>query len=128
MEQMARTTETISRNASDEQVLTHAFFSAIEALKIPNKTAAKMLGRSKSYLSKLVSSHSTITMGDKTWECAVWFLRLDRALDSICGGHEETARGWMHSHNTHLNGIPVEKIMEIGGLVDVTRYLEASRK
>ena len=37
------------------------------------------------------------------------------------------ARAWLQAPNSHLNGVPAERIASVEGLVDVVQYLDAMR-
>jgi hypothetical protein len=43
------------------------------------------------------------------------------------GGDDAQARAWLHAENTHLNGVPAERIRRVEGLVDVIQYLDGMR-
>ena len=55
------------------------------------------------------------------------FLRLYRSLDALVGGDDDKARRWLNSENTHLGGVPADRIRAVEGLVDVVQYLDAMR-
>ena len=65
--------------------------------------------------------------GDKPFELAILFVRLYRSLDSIMSGDDAVAADWLRNKNTALNGVPLELIQSVSGLVDVIAYLDARR-
>ena len=69
----------------------------------------------------------TIDPEGKEGELALLFVRLYRSLDALVGGDEAQARAWLHAHNTHVAGVPAERITSVAGLVDVVQYLDALR-
>lgn len=65
--------------------------------------------------------------GTKEGELALLVLRLYRSLDTLVGGDDASARAWLNSDNTHIGGVPAERIRTVEGLVDVVQYLDAVR-
>jgi hypothetical protein len=63
----------------------------------------------------------------KEGELALLFLRLFRSLDALVGGDDAKARAWLHADNSHVRGVPAERIRTVEGLVDVVQYLDAMR-
>lgn len=107
-------------------VLSKAAFRAAGFLGISHATFAKVLGVSPATISRLARNDYLLTQGKKEWEFALLFVRLFRSLDSIVGS-ESTARKWLASENTSLNGRPIDLITSTEGLVRVVQYLDASR-
>ncbi|NOS74395.1 MAG: DUF2384 domain-containing protein [Methyloglobulus sp.] len=111
-------------NASD--VLTKAVTRAAERLGLPQSTLAKVLGVSASTVTRLYGGKYKLERHRKEWEFALLFVRVFRSLDSIVGD-EKTARRWLASENTGLNGRPIDLIGHTEGLVRVVHYLDAAR-
>ena len=107
-------------------VLTKAVRSAAARLGLTNRRLARVLGTSEASVSRL-SAGRTIDPGTKEGELALLFLRLFRSLDALVGGDEPRARAWLEADNTHLAGVPAERIETVEGLVDVVQYLDALR-
>jgi len=63
----------------------------------------------------------------KEGELALLFLRLYRSLDALVGGDDGKARLWLSAENSHVKGVPGERIKTVEGLVDVVQYLDAMR-
>jgi hypothetical protein len=85
-----------------------------------------VIGTSEASVSRL-SSGRRIDPASKEGELALLFLRLFRSLDALVGGDDAQARAWLHAGNTHLNGVPAERIRRVEGLVDVIQYLDGMR-
>jgi hypothetical protein len=50
-----------------------------------------------------------------------------RSLDALMGGDLVHARAWLNAQNSHLRGVPLERMRTVHGLVDVAEYLDAMR-
>ncbi|TVQ90677.1 MAG: DUF2384 domain-containing protein [Deltaproteobacteria bacterium] len=109
------------------QVLTRATLRSAERLGLSQRALADVLGLSPSTISRYASGARTLSLDRKERELAVLVVRLYRSLDALLGGDEPKARAWMRAHNTHLAGVPSERIRTIQGLVDVVTYLDALR-
>ena len=107
-------------------VLAKAVLSAADRLGLRQSHLAAVLGSSEASVSRLQSGRE-LNPASKEGELGLMFLRLFRSLDSIMGGADDKARLWLHAHNTHLSGIPAERIQRVEGLVDVVQYLDAMR-
>ena len=107
-------------------VLTKATLSAAERLALRQRDLAAILGSSEASVSRLHQERK-LEPASKEGELALLFLRAYRSLDTLVGGDEAAARTWLHASNTHVGGIPAERIRTVEGLVDVVRYLDAVR-
>jgi len=107
-------------------VLSQAVIRAAERLAVPRAVLAKVLGLSAPMTARLCNGHYQLDEQRKEWEFALLFVRVFRSLDSIVG-NEATARNWLQSENSTLNGRPIELIRSTEGLVRVVQYLDASR-
>jgi hypothetical protein len=107
-------------------VLTRATLAAATRLGVRNARLAEVIGTSEASVSRL-SSGRRIDPASKEGELALLFLRLFRSLDALVGGDDAQARAWLHAANTHLNGVPAERIRRVEGLVDVIQYLDGMR-
>ena len=110
-----------------EQVVSKAVLKAMELMGISGNDMPKIIGHSSSFFSRLRKQNATFKKSDKTWELAILFLRLFKSLDTLSGGHDEYAKGWLHSQNLHLKGIPFEIIQQTEGLIRVIQYLDSMR-
>jgi transcriptional regulator with XRE-family HTH domain len=109
------------------KVVTKAFLRASEALGMSRQDIAAVLGISEASLSRLFQGERHVDAALKEGEIARYFLRLYRSLDSLFGGSRENSIKWFSSPNRHLNGVPANLVKTIGGLVEVTGYLDAMR-
>jgi transcriptional regulator with XRE-family HTH domain len=108
-------------------VITKAFLRAVEFLEMSRSDVALLLGISEASLTRLFQGGRAIEPPTKEGEIATYFLRLYRSLDTLFGGNRENSVRWFKSSNTHLGGVPIELVKSIGGLVEVTGYLDAMR-
>jgi len=107
-------------------VLAKAVLSAAGRLGLRNRQLAAVIGSSEASVSRLQHGRG-LDPESKEGELALLFLRLYRGLDALVGGDDAKARAWLHSENTHLAGVPAERIRTVEGLVDVIQYLDAMR-
>ncbi|HEY0304332.1 MAG TPA: MbcA/ParS/Xre antitoxin family protein [Longimicrobiales bacterium] len=107
-------------------VLTKAVLAGARMLGLRNRELAMVIGASEASVSRLTAGR-LIEPDSKEGELALLFLRLFRSLDALVGGHEAKARAWLHADNTHLGGVPAERIRRVEGLVDVVQYLDSMR-
>jgi hypothetical protein len=111
----------------EPSVLTNATIRAAERLQIKNAALARILGVSDSTVSRMRNKALFLEKGDKPFELAILFVRLYRSLDSIMAGDDAVAADWLRNKNTMLNGVPLELIQSVSGLVDVIAYLDSRR-
>jgi len=107
-------------------VLTKALLRAADRLALRQRDLAAILGSSEASVSRL-NQERRLDPASKEGELALLFLRAYRSLDALVGGDAAGAREWLHADNTHVGGIPAERIRTVEGLVDVVRYLDAMR-
>ena len=105
-------------------VLTNAVVRAAAWLDVPAGTLGAILGVSPFTVSRMKAGNYTLSPGTKSFEMAVLFVRLFRALDAITGGDEAAARAWMHNANVTLDGYPLDVMENIDGVSQLTSYLE----
>lgn len=115
------------RRNADSAVLTKATVRAADRLRLPAKILASVLGLSEPTISRMRRGQYQLGSNEKSFELAVFFVRLFRSLDSLFGGDETVARSWLNSENLVLGGRPIDKITTIAGLTDVIAYLDARR-
>lgn len=109
-----------------EAVLARAAVRAAEALGLPQRRLARVLGVSEATVSRVAAGRGLDPAG-KSGELAILFVRLFRSLDTLCGGDPGKARAWLHAPNRHLGAVPADRIETVSGLVDVVTYLDALR-
>ena len=107
-------------------VLARATLAAAGRLGLRNRHLALVIGTSEASVSRLQSGRG-LEPKSKEGELALLFLRLYRSLDAIVGGDDAKARAWLHAGNSHLAGVPAERVRTVEGLVDVVQYLDAMR-
>ncbi|HEX6640610.1 MAG TPA: MbcA/ParS/Xre antitoxin family protein [Thermoanaerobaculia bacterium] len=107
-------------------VLTRATLSAAGRLGLRARELAAVIGASEASVSRLKGGR-VLDPGSKEGELALLFLRLFRSLDALMGGDEARARAWLRAGNTHVGGVPAERMRTVEGLIDVVQYLDAMR-
>ncbi|HEY4303168.1 MAG TPA: MbcA/ParS/Xre antitoxin family protein [Gemmatimonadaceae bacterium] len=107
-------------------VVAKALLAAAQRLAVRDRQLAAIIGSSEASVSRLRSGRG-LDPASKEGELALLFVRLYRGLDALVGGDDAAARAWMQAPNTHLNGIPAQRIVSVEGLVDVVQYLDAMR-
>jgi len=114
------------RAPKPDAVLAKAVLSAAERLGLRQRELSAILGASEASISRLQRGRG-IEPDTKEGELALLFLRLYRSLDALLGGSDEQARRWLHAPNTHLGGVPADRVNTVEGLVDVVQYLDGMR-
>jgi len=112
---------------SEGAVMTKAVLRAATRLGVSNKALAGIIGLSEASVSRMGSGTYTLSAGDKTFDLAVLFVRLFRALDAVVHGDEAVARAWLRNENAALGGEPLTLIQSLPGLVHAVSYLDARR-
>lgn len=108
-------------------VLTKAALRAAERLGISGRQLAEIVGVSEATISRWKRSEAALETGSKPFQLAALFVRAFRSLDAITGGDEAVARTWIKTPNTALAARPIERMLTVQGLVDVTTYLDGRR-
>ncbi len=120
---IALATQEISR---PDLVLGKAVLSVAGRLGINAKGLAAIIGCSEASVSRLKQGRS-IDPDSKEGELALLLIRLYRSLNAILGGNDEQSEKWLKAHNHHLDAVPLKKINNIQGLIEVVQYLDAMR-
>lgn len=115
------------RRNAETAVLTKATVRAADRLRLPARTLASVLGLSEPTISRMRRGEYRLGSNEKSFELAIFFVRLFRSLDSLFGGDEAVAQSWLNAENLVLGGRPIDKITTIAGLTDVIAYLDARR-
>lgn len=108
-------------------VATKALLRAADQLGLSNRQLARVIGLSEPTVSRMRNQGLVLAEDDKPFELALLLVRLYRSLDSLVGGDAEVARAWLRNPNLALNGLPLEQIQKIPGLVHVIDYLDSRR-
>lgn len=120
----------IDKEPSPDQkrrVLTKAFMRMAEQLDLSRQELSRVLGKSPASLSRLYNQSAYIDPETTEGQIVMLLLRLYRSLDTLFGGNVQQCQVWLRSHNKHLNGIPVQLIESVEGLVLTVQYLDAMR-
>lgn len=112
---------------AEDAVATKAALRAASRLGLSNKQLGRILGLSDATVSRMGSGTYTLAQGDKSFELAVLFIRLFRAIDAVTGGDEAVASAWLRNENLALGAAPLMLLQSISGLVHVLGYLDAHR-
>ncbi|PWE27055.1 MbcA/ParS/Xre antitoxin family protein [Pararhodobacter marinus] len=110
--------------SGDSQLVARAVIRAGAALGLRGAEIAAIIGTSPSQVSKMKDSAG---VSGKSFELALYLIRVFRSLDAITGGDVQSAKAWMRAPNRDLNGIPAELAQSAAGLVAVMNYLDAAR-
>jgi hypothetical protein len=114
--------------ANRKKVLTKALITMADILQLNQKELSEIIGPSAATFSRIFNqSNSFINPKSKEGQLALLLLRFYRGLDALLGGNTSQCRVWLRSYNKHLNGVPVDLIKSIEGLVFVIQYLDAMR-
>ena len=109
-----------------DAVVTKAVLRVAALLDIAQKDLARILGLSEATVSRLVAGKLLVDSSRKEGELALLLVRVFRSLDALVGD-DGKARAWFHAKNSHLGGVPAERVRSIEGLVHVAEYLDAMR-
>ena len=120
---------------SPDTVLTKALLRASEDLGLSQKELARVIGVSESTLSRIAAARripdvrpvASVVVARKEGELALLLLRVYRSLDALVGGDPRKLRAWFDSPNTHLGGVPRQRVQSAEGLVMVATYLDGMR-
>ena len=113
-----------------KRVLTKAFINMSEELELSREELSQIIGPSTATLSRIFNfkkSNFYLNPESKEGELALLLLRLYRSLDVLFGGNAKQGSLWLRSHNKHLNGVPIDLMKSVEGLVMVIEYLDAMR-
>jgi transcriptional regulator with XRE-family HTH domain len=108
-------------------VLSKAAVRAAERLGLTGRQLAQIIGVSEATVSRLRRGEAQLEEGSASFQLAALLVRAFRSLDAITGGDERVARAWLGAPNTALGARPVERMVTVQGLVDVTAYLDDRR-
>lgn len=106
----------------ESRVLGEAVLNAGAQLGLSATQVGQIIGRDRSSISR-----SGVNPRSKSGELALLLVRLFRSLFSIVGGEPGQMQHFMRTMNRGTQGIPVEQICSVGGLVGVVQYLDAMR-
>lgn len=108
-----------------DAVLAKAVLTAREHLAMTQQELAAIVGVERSAVSRW--KQGGLRVDSKTGELALLLVRVYRALFALFGGNLEDMRHFLRTENRHLNGIPLQLMEQVQGLVAVVEYLDAIR-
>ena len=94
--------------------------------RAPDSSALEQLRRVDETLSAARASEVGVDRELRPLFRAIAATRLARRGVDV-DNDAEKARAWLHARNTHLGGVPAERIRTVTGLVDVIEYVDAMR-
>lgn len=112
---------------ADEAVLSKAVANAAGLWGLSNDRLGKIIGVSGPTASRLRAGSWRLQRGTKPFELSQYFVRLFRSLDSLMGSDDKASVSWLKSRNTDLDGRPIDLILTIRGLTEVTDYVDDFR-
>ncbi|MEZ5319679.1 MAG: XRE family transcriptional regulator, partial [Vicinamibacterales bacterium] len=124
--EMLHPTSAVARGPAPDLVLAKAVLAAADRLGLRQRDLAEVIGASEATVSRMQRGRGLDPAG-KEGELALLFLRVYRSLDAIMGGDDARSRAWLQAENTHLGGVPADRLKHVEGLVDVVQYLDAVR-
>ena len=112
---------------TDSGIVAKALVRGADKLRVSNRALARIIGVSEASVSRLKKGDYPLDANQKPFQLAVLFVRLYRSLDALAGGDDGVSATWLSSPNTALDGIPLELVQSVSGLVNVIDYLDARR-
>ncbi len=103
-------------------VLTQALLNAGDFLGLNRAELGAVIGKERTFFSRGKVSPET-----KAGELALMLIRCYRSLYALVGGDQDQMKHWMHTPNSHTDGVPAEQVKSVQGLVRVMEYLDAIR-
>ena len=115
------------RAVDRDTVLGKATVRAAEGLGLSGKALAEVIGLSEPTVSRIKKAETGIDPEGKPGELALLLVRTFRSLDALVGGDEDKRKLWMSTSNRELNGVPLELVKKVDGLLRVLAYLDVMR-
>ena len=115
------------RAVDRDTVLGKATVRAAEGLGLSGKALAEVIGLSEPTVSRIKKAETGIDPEGKSGELALLLVRTFRSLDALVGGDEDKRKLWMSTSNRELNGVPLELVKKVDGLLRVLAYLDVMR-
>ena len=124
---MATIEKSQERVPDTEAAFSKAVTKASDLLGLKQTEFAEIVGITPAQASRLWNKTYFLSDSKKSeWERALLFYRSYRSLVTLISD-KEMASVWLRNHNLGLGGTPIELMKSVEGLVDVVRYLDASR-
>ena len=103
-------------------VLGEAVLNAGARLGLSPQEVGRIIGRNRTTIVR-----NGVDPATPNGQLAMLLVRIYRSLHVLVGGQDDEMRHWMHTRIRSLQGIPVEMIRDVSGLVRVAEYLDAIR-
>ena len=115
------------RAVDRDTVLGKATVRAAEGLGLSGKALAEVIGLSEPTVSRIKKAETGIDPEGKSGELALLLVRTFRSLDALVGGDDDKRKLWMSTSNRELNGVPLQLVKKVDGLLRVLAYLDVMR-
>jgi hypothetical protein len=115
------------RAVDTDMVLGKATVRAAEGLGLSGKALAEVIGLSEPTVSRIKKVETGINPEGKPGELALLLVRTFRSLDALVGGDDDKRKLWMSTSNRELNGVPLQLVKKVDGLLRVLAYLDVMR-
>ena len=112
---------------AEAAVLSRAVANAARLWGLSNDLLGKVIGVSAPTASRLRAGSWQLERGTKPFELAQYLVRLFRSLDSLTGSDDQASVSWLKTRNSDLDGRPIDLILTIRGLFEVTDYVDDFR-
>ena len=109
-----------------DDVLAKALLNAREQLGLTQQELGAIVGVHRTAISRWQESGG-LRADSKTGELALLLIRIYRSLFALFGGDLADMGHFLRTANHHLNGVPLELMELVQGLVRVAEYLAAIR-
>jgi len=107
-------------------VLSIAVLKAANEIGLSQTELGAVLGVHRSAVSRL-KRKPNIDPESKQGELALLLIRIARALFALTGGDREWMAHFMRTKNAATQGVPVEQVTSIQGLITVLNFVDAIR-
>ncbi len=103
--------------------LTPAVLQAAEWLGLYRAELARVLNLQCADIGRLGAAREQLVPGSRSWQQAVLFIRLYRALLAIMEADEAAMFHWLRAENRQLQGVPLLLLVDEGRLAEVLDHL-----
>ena len=103
--------------------LTPAVLQAAELLGLYRAELARVLNLQCGDIGRLSAAREHLVPGSRSWQQAVRFIRLYRALFAAMQADEAAMCHWLRADNRQLQGVPLLLLVDEGRLAEVLEYL-----
>jgi transcriptional regulator with XRE-family HTH domain len=108
-----------------DQVLAKALLNAREQLGLSQQELAGIVGVHRTAISRW--AENGLRVESKSAELALLLIRIYRSLFALFGGDCPDMQHFLRTYNHHLQGVPLDLMLQVQGLVRVVEYLDAIR-